>query len=51
MLYKSSSIIHVVIDWLKSLKQIFIDVSYHIPVASKTEPSELAWLQVYDMTH
>ena len=45
------------IDWLKSLKQFFINVSYHILVASltlmalKTEPSELDWLQVYDMTH
>ena len=39
------------------LKTIFINVSYHILVASlplmalKTEPSELDWLQVYDMTH
>ena len=45
------------IDWLQSLKQFFINVSYHILVASltlmalKTEPSELDWLQVYDMTH
>ena len=37
-----------VIDWLKSLKQVFINVSYHITIASltlmalfKTEPSEL----------
>ena len=35
------------VDWLQSLKQFFINVSYHIPVASltlmalfKTEPSE-----------
>ena len=44
------------IDWLQSLKQFLINVSYHILVASltlmalffKTEPSELDWLQVYD---
>ena len=41
------------LDWLQSLKQFFIIVSYHILVASLilTEPSELNWLQVYDMTH
>ena len=45
------------LDWLQSLKQFFINVSYHILVAILTlmalfsEPSELAWLQVYDMTH
>ena len=42
------------IDWLQSLKQFFIKVSYHILVANLTlmaEPSELDWLQVYDMTH
>ena len=41
---------------LQSLKQFFINVSYHILVATltpmalfkKTEPSELDWLQVYD---
>ena len=46
------------VDWLQSLKQLFINVSYHILVASltlmmallKTEPSELDLLQVYDMT-
>ena len=37
------------VDWLQSLKQFFINVSYHIRVASLT--SELDWLQVYDMTH
>ena len=43
------------LDWLQSLKQFLINVSYHILVASltlmapfKTEPSELDWLQVYD---
>ena len=46
----------VCLDWLQSLKQFFINVSYHILVASltlmaQTEPSELDWLQVYDMTH
>ena len=46
-----------VVDWPHSLKQFFINVSYHILVASltlmalKTEPSELDWLEVYDMTH
>ena len=45
------------LDWLQSLKQSFINVPYHILVASPTlmaiEPSELDWLQVhvYDMTH
>ena len=50
--------VHALLDWLQSLKQFFINVSYHILVASltlmallKTEPSELDWLQVYDMTH
>ena len=45
------------LDWLQSLKQFFINVSYHILVANltlmallKAEPSELDWLQVYDMT-
>ena len=42
------------------LKTIFINVPYHIHVLVarltlmalfKTEPSELDWLQVYDMTH
>ena len=61
---------HRFLDWLQSLKQFFINVSYHILVASLTlmalfhilvaslslmalftEPSELDWLQVYDMTH
>ena len=45
------------VDWLQSLKQFFINVSYHILVASltlmalfKTEPSELDWLHVvYDV--
>ena len=51
-------IAHSFLDWLQSLKQFFINVSYHILVASltlmallKTEPSELDQLQVYDMTH
>ena len=41
------------LDWLQSLKQFFINVSYDIFVASltlmalKTEPSELDWLQIY----
>ena len=47
------------VDWLQSLKQFFINVSNHILVASltlmalfyETEPSELDWLQVYDLTH
>ena len=47
------------LDWLQSLKQFFINVSNYILVASltlmalfyKTEPSELDWLQVYDLTH
>ena len=50
--------VEVTLDWPQSLKQFFINVSYHILVASltlmvlfKTEPSELDWLQVYDMTH
>ena len=57
----SAKIIQAIIqelDWLQSLKQFFVDVSYHILVASltrmallKTEPSELDWLLVYDMTH
>ena len=49
---------HHNIDWLQSLKQFFINVSYHIIEASltlmalfKTEPSELDWLQAYDMKH
>ena len=45
----------LLVDLLQSLKQIFINVSYHILVASvasfKTEPSELDWLQVYDIKH
>ena len=42
---------------LQSIKHFFINVSYHILVARltlmalKTEPSELDWQQVYDMTH
>ena len=42
-----------VIDWLQSLKQFFINVSYHIFVASLTlmTPPELDLLQIYDMTH
>ena len=50
--------IALTLDWLQSLKQFFINVSYHIFEASltlmarfKTETSELDWLQVYDMTH
>ena len=46
------------LDRPQSLKQFFINVSYHILVASltlmglfKTKPSELDWLQVYDMSH
>ena len=45
------------VDWHQSIKQLFINVSYNILVISltlmvlKTEPSELDWLQVYDMTH
>ena len=46
------------VDWLQSLKQFFINVSFHILVASltlmalsKTAPSALYWLQVYDMKH
>ena len=44
------------LDWLQSIKQFFINVSYNIlvasltPMALKTKPSELGWLQVYDMT-
>ena len=45
------------VDWLQSLKHFFINVSYHILVAShtpvalfKTEPTELDRLQVYDTT-
>ena len=45
------------VDWPQSLKQFFINVSFHILVASLTlmalfltEPSELDWLQVYEMT-
>ena len=41
----------LVLDWLQSLKHFFINVSYHTCSQSKTEPSELDWLQVYDMTH
>ena len=36
------------------LNQLFINVSYHILVASLTLmvlPSELYWLQVHDMAH
>ena len=61
-----------ILDWLQSLKQFFINVSYHIHCTCsqsnsegsvirslmthrfkglKTEPSELDWLQVYNMTH
>ena len=47
------------VDWLQSLKQFFINVSYHIHVASLTLmalfKTELLCfkieLQVYDMTH
>ena len=43
------------LDWPQSLKQSFINVPYHLLVASLTlmalEPSELDWLQVYNMTH
>ena len=45
------------VAWPQSLKQHFINVSYHILVASLTddcfitEPSGLDWLQVYDMAH
>ena len=46
------------LDWFQSLKQFYINVSYHMCSQSnsggsvfKTEPSELDWLQVYDMTH
>ena len=42
----------------KPINHFFINVSYHILVASltlmalfKTEPSDLGWLQVYDTTH
>ena len=45
---KTLSVTRYNIDWLQSLKQFFINVSYHILVASltlmallKTEPSEL----------
>ena len=46
----------MLIDWLQSLKQLFINVSYQILVgmhckSDGSEPSELDWLQVYDMTH
>ena len=50
--------VSLALDWLQYLKQFFINVSYHILVASliwwlclKTEPSELDWLQVYDMSY
>ena len=36
------------LDWLQSLKQFFINVSYHILVASLTL---MALLQVCDLTH
>ena len=51
------SVTNHLLDWFQSLKHFFIIVSCHILVASltvmglKTEPSELDWLQVYDMTH
>ena len=53
---KAYSNLQANLDWLQSLKQFYINVSYHILVASltlmaKTEPPELDWLQVYDMTH
>ena len=43
-------------DWLQSLKQLFINVSYHIRVASLTLMVLLflsisTRLKVYDMTH
>ena len=51
---KQGTVVHRRVDWLQSLKQFFISVSYYILVASLTlmslltEPSELDWLQVYD---
>ena len=43
------------LDWLQSLKQFFIIyvISYTCNQFCflKTEPSELDWLQVYDITH
>ena len=48
------------VDWLQSLKQFFINVTLYTCSQSnsdgsvlkhKTEPSELDWLQAYDMTH
>ena len=59
LLKLSIALSNIALDWLQSLKQFFINVSNHIPVASltlmalfhKTEPSELDWLQVYDLTH
>ena len=53
--YQSDSKYHItplLLDWLQSLKQLFINAPYHIlVVSSKTEPSELDWLQVYDKAH
>ena len=45
------------LGWFQSLKQFFINVSYILVASltllalSKTEPTELDWLQVYGMTH
>ena len=44
------------IDWPQSLKQVLINggLSYTCSQSNtdgSTEPSELDWLQVYDMTH
>ena len=46
------------LDWLQSLKQVFIYVSlsytcsqFNSDGSFKTEPSELDWLQVYGMTY
>ena len=46
--------IHIYVDWLQSLKQFFINTcsqSNSDGSVLKTEPSELDWLQVYDMIH
>ena len=55
----SGIISHTYLDWFQSLKRFFINVSYHIHTCSQSnsggsvlkQPSELDWLQVYDMTH
>ena len=49
MIYLYCFAVDRALDWLQSLKQFFINVSYHI--LSVKEPSELDWLQRYDMTH